>query len=133
MEVNISALKDPEFIPCDLSGSVLEKGPLAATILWETARSKTDEYLLLNTPEKVKALKDRVISIGMNEEEINGMCIFETNALFLQLIAGDIREAGYDHLSDIDWVDYEQQSNDGMISGSMFRGVDCEIYYTLED
>ena len=74
-------------------------------------------------------MKDHVIGMGMEEEEITTMSDSDTNALFLQLVSGDIRAAGYDHLDDIDWKEYAEGEN----SGSMFLGTDGEIYYYLGD
>lgn len=124
MEINIT-----EFCnfanPFEYSASVAELGNYAGKITWNNA--KAADFFLLDTEDKQNAMREWVKSSGgWNNEECAGFNINELNALFIQLISGDIREKGDDS-----WEDYEQQSNKGIVSGCLFKGIDDNIYYYL--
>ncbi len=68
-----------------------------------------------------------------DDDEIAAWDAGECNALFVQLVSGDMREAGMDEgdLEDFDWEEYEHHANVGQISGNIYRGDDGQIYYSL--
>jgi hypothetical protein len=68
---------------------------------------------------------------GWTREEIAEWPDSELNALFLQWIAGDVRELGYDSLADVDWQDAEEQQSAGQAASNLFRGDDGKIYFYL--
>ena len=127
MEINITAYFKNELAPKDFFASIAEIGHNAAKDTWQAAIDESADLMLLDTPKKIQALKDYSISAGMEEEEIQAGTDIETNALFLQWISGDIREASeYLEQSPIDWAGYE---NDENVGGRLFLGIDDQIYY----
>lgn len=129
MEINVTSYFLAEIEPSDFSGSVLEKGENAGKITFNNALEESESLMLLDTDEKIEAVKQHFISMGMEEEEINACSNVEINATFLQLISGDIREGSeYLEQSPIDWVGYENDDS-GQLAGNLFKGIDNEIYY----
>ncbi len=129
MEINITAYFKNELCPMDFSASIAEIGNNAGRDTWQAAIEESEDLTLLDTPEKVEALKADMISAGMEEEEINAMTDLESNALFIQLISGDIRECSeYLEQTPIDWSGYENDENK---AGRLYQGTDNEIYYYL--
>lgn len=68
-----------------------------------------------------------------DREEIDAWSPDECNALFIQLISGDLREAGLDdcETDEFDWQGYEERQAAGTVNSNLYRGVDNEIYYYL--
>jgi hypothetical protein len=125
MEINITQFFN-DCNPCNYSASVMELGQNAGKVTWNNALYA--DLTLLDTPEKLQAMRDWArASGGWNTEEIAAWSDNELNALFIQLIAGDMRENGSDS-----WPEYEALSQAGQVSGCLFEGVDGEIYYQLE-
>lgn len=127
MEINITSLfTSGEYCPRDYSASVAEIGNNAGQITWQAAMES--EYGFLDTPEKLDAFRDHIQGFGAwSEEEITDWDVTECNALFVQLVSGDIREAGLD-VDNPDWDEYEANDN---IPHNIFQGIDGNIYYYL--
>jgi hypothetical protein len=125
MEINITRIfTSGEYSPMDYSASVAEIGNNAGKITWNNALESSEDYSPLDTPEKLEAFRDHVEGFGAwSEEEIAAWNVTECNALFVQLVSGDIREAGLD-VDNPDWDEYEANDN-------IFQGIDGEIYYYL--
>lgn len=126
MEINISAfmLNNPN--PAMYSASVAEIGNDACKITWNNA--KESGYTLLDTTDKLEAMRKWAIETGAwSAKAVSNWDAVELNALFIQLISGDIREKG-----DSSWEEYQEESEAGQVSGSLFQGIDGEIYYSLE-
>ena len=133
MEINITQFIAEED-PYNFSGSVAEHGDNVAQITWSNAKRKGERSPLLTTPEQLDALRAHVKEFGAwDKDEIASWSDIECNALFIQLVSGDMREAGMDDvdLEDFDWEDYEQRAHAGQISGIIFRADDGQIYYYL--
>ncbi|MCP3921315.1 MAG: hypothetical protein GY714_01890 [Desulfobacterales bacterium] len=129
MEINVTDYFTNDLEPSNYSGSIMEKGENAAKITWQAAIDESESLILLKTPEQIQALKTDMVNAGMDEEEINQMSDIESNALFLQLISGDVREDNeYLEQSPIDWEGYEK---DDKTIGRLGLGTDNEIYYYL--
>lgn len=124
MEINITRFFT-EAAPRDYSASVAEIGSDAAADTWRAAMDDADDYNLLDTDEKRDAFRDHVKGFGAWEDsEIAAWSNQELNALCIQLIAGDIREA-----EALNW-DTER------CGGRICRPVDStdgEAYYYLGD
>lgn len=137
MEININQLiesRAPTY-----SHSVHEGGENAAQNTWSAAKETAAATPILQTPEQLEAM--RKWSRGWNEEEIATWDDCELNALFLQLVAAETREAGWDSLDEAQWTD------DGQLIGrfldvpeeewgpaecsNIFRGNDGNIYFSL--
>jgi hypothetical protein len=129
MEINITSFVQNED-PFDYSHSAAEGGPHAGRNTWTAA--KTMAPTLLDTPEKIEALRDYVKDFGAwDKEEIAAWDDAECNALFVQLISGDMREANMEDIEGFDWDQYEKDAEKGSISGNIYRGDDGQIYYIL--
>jgi hypothetical protein len=131
MEINIT-----RFVinadPFDFSASRAERGDNAGRVTWNNAKAEGESSPLLITPEQLEALRDHVRGYGAwDKEEIAAWSDAECNALFIQLISGDMREAGMDEcdIEDFDWYEYQQ----GSISGRIYKGDDNQIYFYLGD
>jgi hypothetical protein len=118
----------------DFSASRAERGQNAGPETWRNAMTEAASAPILTTEEQLQALRDHVQGMGFGDE-VQTYDATQCNALFIQLISGDMREAeslasGDD--GDMDWTKYEAVASEGTISGSMFKGTDGEIYYNLE-
>lgn len=115
-----------------LSHSRAEGGENAGENTWRASQSKAQEIQLLNTPEKLQAMRDFARSSGgWDQEEVNAWNENEVNALFLQWIAGDCRELGADSLKDIDWINAEVLQENGQVPSNLFRSDSGEIFFYL--
>jgi len=93
------------------------------------------ETPLLTTPEQLDALRDHVRGYGAwSVAEIDAWSPAECNAMFIQLINGDMREAGLDNQlpDEIDWAEYDRRAEAGQISGAIFKSGET-IFYSLSD
>ena len=90
MEIDITALLETDLFP--LSHSRAEGGENAGPQSWQASLEHAEETPLLDTPEKLQAMRDFArASGGWDAEEIAAWDSQEVNALFLQWIAGDCR------------------------------------------
>lgn len=114
--------------PAMYSASRMELGYNAGEITWNNAKKCAHlGSKLLNSKDELQAMRNWAKSSGgWNAEEIATWDDIELNALFIQLISGEIREMGDDT-----WEQYRGMSEDGIVSGCLFEGVDGEIYYYL--
>lgn len=133
MEIDITSFVTDEE-PFDYSASITERGKNAGTETWSNAIVQAQHHPLLTTPEQLDALREHVKGFGAwDDEEIDAWDATHCNALFIQLISGDMREAGMDECDreDFDWEDYEARASASKISGNIYRGDDAHIYYYL--
>lgn len=121
--------------PSYYSASVHELGPEVDRITWENAVDRADDLslhdTLLDTEEKRDAFRAFVRSSGgWSDTEIQAWDNIELEALFIQWISGDMREANIaPPMSEEDWADYEQASSEGQVPSNIFRGTDGRIYF----
>lgn len=137
MELNITKLFN-SIDPIYYSASYLEFEEDVGRVTWENAMDKAEEDapLLLETEEQKEAFREFVRSSGgWAREEVDEWDDIELNALCLQWIAGDMREAGlHADMSDEEWEEYEKQCEEGNASGRIFGGPlskDGEIYFYI--
>lgn len=91
MEIDITSLLESDQFA--LSHSQAEGGPDAGPHTWQASLERAEETALLDTPEKLEAMRDFARSSGgWSAEEIAEWTPQEVNALFLQWIAGDCRQ-----------------------------------------
>lgn len=91
MEIEITALAENDLFP--LSHSRAEGGENAGRNTWQASLEAAGETPLLDTPEKLDAMRDFARSSGgWDAEEIAAWTPQEINALFMQWIAGDCRD-----------------------------------------
>lgn len=128
MEINITHLLETDLFP--FSHSQMEGGENAGQVTWRNALDGPRP--LLSTPEELQHFKDWTAEFGAwNQEEREAWSDNETQALFLQFIAGDVREAGADSLDETDWEQYQTDSESGRVSSNLHRSDDGQIYYSL--
>lgn len=116
--------------PYEFSASCAERGPNAGPETWRNALEEGARTPLLTTPDQLDALRDHVRGYGAWErEEIDAWSPTECNALFIQLISGDIREARIDGLrvEDVDLIEYEKFCENS--GGSLTISGDRAYYY----
>lgn len=91
LEIDITSLLENNQFP--LSHSVAEGGDMAGKNTWQAALSQAEETPLLDSEEKLEAMREFALSSGgWDAEEIAAWTDQEVNALFLQWIAGDVRQ-----------------------------------------
>lgn len=130
MELNITKFYN-ETAPMDYSASVAEIGNNAGADTWRAACEDSSTYMILNTDDKRKAMRDYVRGFGAwTDEEIDAWTDIELNALLLQMISGDIRESVLDDDRSA-WPEYYELAEQGTVSGNLFRADDGQIYYTI--
>ena len=133
MEINITAFfRDADHF--EYSHSIAEGGPNAAENTWHA--SLHSEFTLLNSYDEREEARDWFGTFGAwDDEEQAAWTETELNALLVQWIAGDIREAESlctdEETGEINWEAYEELQHLGTVSANMFKGVDGEIYYTI--
>ena len=106
------------------SGSCMEFGDDAARITWKNTMDRSEDFAYVTEDNKQDFL-DYFDDFGAWEmEEMNRWSLQETQALFLQMIAGDMREFSDSPIEDWDWDDYQAQCEDGIIHGRIGKGDD---------
>jgi hypothetical protein len=116
--------------PFEFSHSRSEGGPNAGPETWQAALREGAESPILTTPEQLDALRGHLRGYGAwSREEVAAWSPAECNALLVQLISGDIREAGLEGqaIEEIDMKAYESFcENQG---GSLTFSADRAFYY----
>jgi len=135
MELNITEVFNA-IAPRDYSASVAEIGANAGAHTWRAAVDDSPDYMLLGTEEKREAFRDHIKGFGAwSDEEVAAWPDVELNALFLQMIAGDMREADlHAGMTPEEWAEYQEAAEAGRVSGCIFGGplsTDGQIYYYL--
>ena len=133
MQINITRFFN-EANAFEFSRSEAEAGKNAGPDSWRNAMQEAERAPLLTTPEELEALRLYVKDFGAwSPEEIAAWSPVEVNALFVQLVSGDIREAGLDSDPDAeDWEEYESRSQGGQCSGNIWKNDAGEIFYSLD-
>lgn len=124
MDIDITAFIHGESDPFDFSRSAAEAGQNAGPDSWRDALAEASAHPMLDTPEKLDAMRDFIRGFGAwNREEIAAMSDDKLNALLIQFISGDMREAGMDACDpeDFDWTEYQVRASAGEISGRIYR------------
>jgi hypothetical protein len=144
MEIDITSLLEKDQFK--LAHSQAEGGQNAGAETWNASLSAAEKTPILDTPEKLQAMRDFAKSSGdWNEEEIAAWTNQEINALFLQWIAVDCREcpalengfaktdsrySSADSLSKIDWKRTRKMQESGQSSSNLFKSG-RKIYFSL--
>lgn len=135
-ELDIShVIGSDDFVPFDLSNNRATLGDDAGKLTWNASKAAAQSIPLLDTEEKKEAFRSFVReSGGWNKKEIAAWNNMELNALCLQWIAGDIREAfGDAQSSEWDWEQYENDAESGRVSSRLYRGIDGKIYFSISN
>ena len=133
MEIDITSfMLDAD--PFDFSASRAERGDDAGPQTWRNAMREADTTPLLTTSDQLDALRQWAReSGGWTRKEIAAWSDQKCNALFIQIISGNMREAGMDEcdLEDFDWAAYEEAERQGRISGGIYRTSDGKFFFYL--
>ena len=131
MYINITPFFAHQIAPMDLSASVAEIGRDAGADTWRAACEAAEELQLLTTPEHLDTMIEFANSAGMDlqPEDCTPAML---NALFLQWIAGDLRQMGVRYSDDvIDWDEVKQMQEEGRCPSNICRGNDGAVYFYL--
>lgn len=113
-----------------------ELGINAGQITWENAVDKVDDYRPLDTAGKVDAFRLFAFnSGGWNDAEVNAWSDDEVNALCIQWISGDMREAGIDQ-QPVDWEQYESDCERGQCASRIYGGpmsTNGRVYFDFSE
>lgn len=125
-EIDITDLIASEnFVPFDMSNNRMTLGDAAGALTWAASKecAVATQPPLLATEELKQQFRDFVRSSGgWTVDEIAAWDDTELNALLLQWIAGDIREAFDDaDFADWDWAQYEEGAKAGRLASRIYR------------
>lgn len=127
MQINITAFFTAQIAPMDLSASIAEIGANAGAYTWAASVEAAQDLQLLTTPGELGAFRQFAQSSGGEFDDST-----DWQALFLQWIAGDLREMGVRRSTDtIDWAEVEQLQEDGQCPINIFRGTDGQMYFDV--
>ena len=136
MELNITSVWQ-SIAPMDYSASCAEIGRSAGPDTWRAACDDSADYPILDTAEKREAFRGFVVSSGgWTADEVNEWSDAELNALCLQWIASDIREACQGckgSTEGFDWAEYEAGASEGLYPSRLFRADDGSIYFDISE
>lgn len=135
MEINITRFMR-DAAPMDYSASAAEIGNDAGPTTWRAAMDDAGEFLFLETVDQLDAMREHIGAMGAwDSEEIAAMTDQQLNAMFLQCVAGDVREAGFDGMPDeAQWADYVAGAEAGRYAGRIMQSVDAgEVLYYIGD
>jgi len=132
MEIDVTTLAT-EGEMFDFSASVAERGRNAGPETWANAKAEAAARPLMSDDE-LPEFRDYMRGFGAwDEDEINGWSADECNALLVQLVAGDLREAESlcpgDGPGGIDWDAYRELAEGGTCSGRTYTSGDCVFFY----
>lgn len=103
MEIEITEFYDNAGM-IDYAASVAEIGENAGADTWRAACDDSGDFMMLDDEDKREAFKDYIKGFGAWEDaEIAAWSHIELNALFMQFIAGDIRN-GEDYRIFVDGI-----------------------------
>jgi hypothetical protein len=120
--------------PSDYSGSMAELGEFAGKLTYDAAVSAHDMYQLLLDEEHRALFKHHINGYGAwSDDEVAKWSHAELNALAIQFVAGDIREAGlYPGMTDDEWEEYESRAQEGRVPGNIWRDGIGNYFYSME-
>lgn len=134
MEINITQFFN-EACPRDYSASVAEIGANAGQYTWQAACNDSSECMLLDTDDKRQAFREYVKGFGAwDDKEIASWSNVELNAMFIQMISGEIRE--FRELADSDWQQWQELAERGQVTGNLYSdslSTDGKVYYYVGD
>lgn len=141
MEIDVTAFVNGSDAG-DYSASRMELGDDAGRITWANAKREAADAPMLTTEAQLDALRQWACdSGGWSRDEIAAWSDEECNALFIQIVAGELRElesVASDDDGEIDWTLARELWEDGRISGCLYP---CDVpghpafgrlFYSLE-
>lgn len=136
MNIEITSLLERDQFA--LSHSAHEGGQNAGQNTWRASLEAAEETPLLDTPDKLQAMRDFALdSGGWDEAEAAEWTEQEVNALFLQWIAGDCRQCPAkdggraDSLDEIEWRKTRRAQEQGQCPSNLYK-QGRKIYFSLD-
>lgn len=120
--------------PARYSASQAELGPDAGSLTWARAQDRVRFIPPPPLPSSaIPAFRAFLLaSGGWSREEILAMTDLDVQALFLQWVCADMREARLDSSSSgADWERYEIDAMDGHVPGNIWRDDDGRVYFYI--
>lgn len=122
--------------PFEFSASRAERGVNAGPETWANAVGEAEVRPLLTTNAELDALRAWAAGFGAWErEEIAAWSPAECNALLIQFLSGDMREAESlapgDGPGGIDWNAYTELQAEGTCSSTMYLDADDRVFAYL--
>lgn len=131
MQINITQFYR-EACPMDYAASVVEIGQNAGRDTWQAAKEDANDWNMLNTDEKRQAFREWVKETGgWDDEGIAAWSNLELNALFVQWVAGDIRECLEWDCEDV-WTNYAEMSQAGQVPSNLWRDDQGQVFFSLD-
>lgn len=128
MEICITKFFQSGYLPLrNLSGSVAEHGQLAGQITYRNSCALGASLQLLDTPEKVESFRAYLEASGFEPNESE-----DWDGLFVQVIAGDLREMGCEVIEDLSRPEVLEAQERGQAPSNIFVGIDGEVYFYAE-
>lgn len=132
MEIDVTSLVGDQENWMEYSGSRMEHGQDVGRITWERSCERAEDGPLLSTEEQFEAARKYFRSFGAwDEDEIAAWTPQELNALFIQFVAGNLREYPLTEDGEIDWMEAEELGREGNIAGGIYRGDDGKFWFYL--
>lgn len=117
--------------PSDYSASKAERGQNVAKETWNAALVAPT---LLSTDDEREAFREWVKQWGAwTDGEIAAWNDEQLNALCVQWVSGDMREAGLrPGMSHFEWLEYERLCERGTYCGRICMGDDAKVMWSME-
>lgn len=131
MQINVTRFYN-EAAPMDYSASVAEIGANAGPDTWQAAKDDAGDWNMLDTDEKRQAFREWVKPFGAwDDDEIVAWSDVELNALFVQWVAGDIRECLEWDVDDV-WTNYQELAEAGQVPSNLWRDDQGQVFFSLD-
>jgi hypothetical protein len=125
MEIDVTHMVEDAGSMIELSGSRMEHGQDAGRITWNNSKEYGKEHPLLTSDEMRDSARAHFREYGAwSEEEIAAWSEEELQAITCQEVAAQIREMEVAE----DYADYQRLSEQGTVSGRLYKGDDNRWY-----
>jgi hypothetical protein len=118
MEININEfVQEWQGAWMDFSASAMEIGNDASQATWTAAKEAAEALPILKTTDQLNAAIDYFEGFGAwSREELDAMTDQEVNALLIQFIAGEFREAAH--------YDSFEEYSENVVGGNLYQ---CDV------
>lgn len=136
MEIDITTLATEGDL-FEFSGSIAERGANAGPETWANSKEEAAARPLLSADDELQDFRDYLRGFGAwSDEEIDAWDAVEVNALFIQYIAGDLRQAKElcpgTGPAGIDWDVYRALVEAGTCGGNVYADGE-KVFASISD